>query len=105
LSQTTKRQKEIAKAVAEWAPGIPYADALVVREAAGGRHLRSYPPTISAWLSLVAHIRHAHTDYDALLDDGYDQESARHFVLYAINEKLTEWRAARFLDPDENDAS
>ena len=34
----------------------------------------------AAWLSLVAYVRHTFTDYDELLREGYDQESARHFV-------------------------
>ncbi|MGB8817052.1 MAG: DUF2293 domain-containing protein [Rhizobiaceae bacterium] len=101
MSLSTKLQKEIAKALTALAPGIPYADAEAVRAHAASRHFRSYPPGISAWLSLVAHIRHHHTDYDAMLADGYDAASARHFVLNATNEVLTRWRATRFLDADE----
>lgn len=98
---STKLQREIAKALIAIAPGIPFADAQAVKTQAAARHLRSHPPGISVWLALVAHIRHAHTDYDALLNEGYDKESARHFCLAAINAKLTEWRATRFVDPDE----
>lgn len=101
MSLSTKLQKEIAKALVTWAPGIPYSDAEAVKTQAASRHLRSYPAGISTWLSLIAHIRHHHTDYEALLAEGYDQESARHFCLDAINSKLTEWRATRFIDPDE----
>lgn len=98
---STKLQREIAKALVALAPGIPFADAQTVKAQAASRHLRSYPPGISVWLALVAHIRHIHTDYDALLDEGYDKESARHFCLTAINAKLTEWRATRFVEEDE----
>ena len=35
------------------------------------------------------------TDYDELLDEGYDAESARFFVRESINEVLEEWGAAR----------
>jgi hypothetical protein len=98
LSLSTKLQKEIARALIAWAPGIPYSDAETVKSQAASRHLRSYPAGISTWLSLIAHIRHLHTDYDSLLAEGYDQESARHFVLDAINAKLTDWRATRYLD-------
>lgn len=43
-------------------------------------------------------------DYDALRDDGYDKDSARFFVLNAINAKLTEWRATRLLSPEDDEA-
>jgi hypothetical protein len=56
------------------------------------------------WLATVAHVRHTHTDYDALRDDGYDKDSARFFVLDAINAKLTEWRATRLLSPEDDEA-
>jgi hypothetical protein len=98
LSFSTKFQTEIADALTLLAPGIPFLDAEAVRHDASARHLRVFPPKISVWLALVAHIRHQHTDYDELMDEGYGKESARHFVLDAINEQLTEWRATRFLD-------
>ncbi len=101
MSLSTKLQKEIAKALIGLAPGIPYLDAEAVRSHAASRHLRSFPAGISAWLALVAHIRHEHTDYDALLSEGYDLESARHFCLDAINAKLTDWRATRYLEAEE----
>ena len=98
---STKLHKEIAKALVSWTPGIPYLDAQAVKAQAASRHLRSYPAAISTWLALIAHIRHQHTDYDALLNEGYDPESARHFCLDAINAKLTEWRATRYLEDDQ----
>lgn len=97
MSLSTKLQKDIAKALTGLAPGIPYADAEAVKTNAASRHLRSYPPGISVWLSLVAHIRHRHTEYDTLLADGYDLESARHFVMNDINAVLTGWRATRLV--------
>jgi hypothetical protein len=103
LPLSTKLQKEIAKALTTLAPGIPFADAEAVRTHAASRHLRSYPPGISVWLSLIAHIRHQHTDYDVLLADGYDVESARHFVLDATNDVLTRWRATRKISENEHD--
>jgi hypothetical protein len=103
LPLSTKLRKDIAKALTSLAPGIPYTDAETVKSNAASRHLRSYPPGISVWLSLVAHIRHRHTEYDALLADGYDLESARHFVMNDINAVLTGWRATRLIE-DENEA-
>lgn len=99
---STKLQKEIARALTALAPGIPFADAEAVRNHAASRHLRSYPPGISVWLSLVAHVRHQHTDYDVLLADGYDVESARHFVVDEINAVLTNWRATRFVVDEDS---
>ena len=42
--------------------------------------LRTASPENAAWLSLVAYARHTLTDYDALLAEGYDRDSARFFV-------------------------
>jgi hypothetical protein len=35
------------------------------------------------------------------LNEGYERDAARHFVLANINAKLTEWRATRLIDPGE----
>ena len=99
---STKLQRDIAKVLTVLAPGIPFADAETVKSNAASRHLRSYPPGISVWLSLVAHVRHQHTEYDALLVDGYDLQSARHFVLEDINRVLTSWRAKRLVEDTED---
>ena len=48
-------------------------------------------------------IRHAHTEYEKLLGEGYDRDSARFFVIDEINEVLTRWRATRLLDPDDEE--
>lgn len=66
--------------------------------------MKTLPPSTAVWLATVAHVRHTHTDYDVLRDDGYDKDSARFFVLDAINAKLTEWRATRLLSPEDNEA-
>lgn len=78
----------------------PFADAEKIRSDALGATYRSLPASISVWLATVAHIRHEHTDYDALLADGYGREAARHFVVGTTNETLQRWRATRYLDPD-----
>jgi hypothetical protein len=57
--------------------------------------LRHAAPENAAWLSLIAYIRHALTEYDALLDEGYDQASARHFVAPEIEAILTRWGVRR----------
>jgi hypothetical protein len=51
----------------------------------------------AAWLSLVAYVRHALTEYDALLAQGYDQESARFFVAAPIDAVLNSWGVRRKL--------
>jgi len=99
----THRQKEIAKGLTLLIPLAPWIDAEAIREAANQKHLKALPPSVALWLATVAHVRHQHTSYDALLDEGYDRESARHFVVDEINRVLTNWRATRLLDPDEDE--
>ena len=99
----TRRQRAIARSLSALLPRGPYADMEAIREAAGGRKLKTMPPQIAVWLAAIAHVRHRHTDYDELLRDGYDRDAARFFVVDAINEKLTEWRSTRLLDPDIDD--
>lgn len=55
---------------------------------------------MAAWLSLVAYARHAFTDYDDLLAQGYDQDSARFFVADAIMAVLGQWGVTRPLSAD-----
>ncbi|WP_420962678.1 DUF2293 domain-containing protein [Brucella sp. IR073] len=101
MSTGTARQRAIGKALTALLPGVPYADSEPIRAAALAPHMKTLPPSTAVWLATVAHIRHAHTDYDALRDEGYDKDSARFFVLDAVNAKLTEWRATRWLEADE----
>ena len=100
----TARQIAIGKALTALLPLAPYSDAEKIRTEAGARHLKTLPPQIAVWLATVAHVRHEHTDYDRLLAEGYDRDSARFFVADAINAVLTRWRATRLLDPDDEDA-
>lgn len=65
--------------------------------------MKSLPPTIAVWLATIAHVRHTHTDYDKLLAEGYDRDSARFFVIDETNEVLTRWRATRLLEEDDED--
>ena len=58
---------------------------------------------MAAWLSLTAYIRHRLTDYDELLDDGYDAESARFFVLDDMNGVLEEWGSPRRVSGEEGE--
>jgi hypothetical protein len=92
------RRSEIESALRRLAPQIPdHEFAAVVDHALDSPGLRTALPETAAWLSLVAYIRHALTEYDALLDEGYDQDSARHFVASEIEAILKGWGARRTL--------
>lgn len=101
----TGRQRAVARALTLLLPMVPYADAEEIRAAALAPHMKSLPASVSVWLAAVAHIRHRYTEYDRLLDGGYDRDSARHFTLEAVNARLTAWRATRLLDPDIDEDS
>lgn len=103
LTGKARRAREIVRALRLLVPLVPMADAEMIRDAAGAAHLRSLPPSTAVWLATIAHIRHQHTDYDAMRDAGYDADSARHFTADAINAVLTSWRATRLLDPETPD--
>lgn len=85
------KSKEVKRRLRELVPLATMEDFLAIEEIADAGHLRHLPPSIRAWQATTTHARHAHTDYDDLLKDGYDQDSARHFVLEDINTKLQEW--------------
>jgi hypothetical protein len=100
MPAATSRQRAVGKALTALLPLAPYADIEAIREAALSRKMRELPPSIAVWIATIAHVRHAHTGYDGLLDDGYDRDAARFFVVDEINETLTRWRATRLLEPD-----
>src|SRR5690606_21526982 len=100
----TERRRAIDKALTLLIPMAPFIDAEQIRRDAGAKHMKTLPPSIAVWPASVAHIRHQHTEYESLLEEGYDRDAARFFVLDAINAVLTAWRATRLLDPDDEDA-
>lgn len=100
----TGRRRGLAKALTVLLPMAPYADMERIRADAGAVHMKTLPPSVAVWLATVAHVRHAHTDYERLLAEGYDRDAARFFVVGEINAVLTRWRATRLLDPDGDDA-
>ena len=78
------------------APRIPKHEfESVVDHALVSAGLRTAAPEAAAWLSLVAYVRHTMTDYDALLADGYDHDSARFFVAAEMDAVLAGWGATR----------
>ena len=98
VKANTPRQKSIHKAVRELIPLVPYSDFVAIVMAARSKHMRSLTPVNGAYLATIARIRHQHTDYDQLRDEGYDHDSARFFVADAIEDKLREWGSSRGLD-------
>lgn len=98
---TTKRQAAISQALERLVPMIPLEDALIIKSLVGRPHMRSLPAERAVWLAAVTHIRHARTDYDSLLEEGYDRDAARFFVIEEINAVLRDWQATRLLDADD----
>ncbi len=83
-------------------PRIPRHECeAIIDHALDSPGLRAAAPETAAWLSLVAYVRHVFTEYDALLEDGYDPDSARHFVLDDINAVLEGWGVRRRLGEGE----
>jgi hypothetical protein len=99
----TNRQRDVAKALTALLPLAPYADMEKIREIALAKKLKTLPPSVAVWLATITHVRHEHTDYDALLAEGYDRDAARFFVVEEINAVLTRWRATRLLEPEESE--
>jgi hypothetical protein len=93
---------DIEDALRRLAPKMPKHEfGAVVDHALDSRGLRSAGPETAAWLALVAYVRHALTEYDDLLAQGYDQDSARFFVRGEIERVLAEWGVRRPLGGEE----
>jgi hypothetical protein len=91
-------RKEIEVALRRLAPKMPAHEfASVVDHAVDSRGLSHASPETAAWLSLVAYVRHVFTDYDELRDQGYDEDSARFFVMEEMEAVLKEWGVRRQL--------
>jgi hypothetical protein len=88
------RRTAVSEALARLAPRLPDFEAgAVLDRALASPGLRRAAPETAARLALVTYARHVFTDYDDLLAEGYDRDSARHFVLDALNEALVAWGA------------
>jgi hypothetical protein len=96
------RRSSIEAALRRLAPKIPPHElGAVVDHALDSGGLKTASPESAAWLSLVAYVRHVFTDYDELMTEGYDRESARHFVRDGIEAVLQGWGARRRLGDDD----
>ena len=92
----------IEEALQRLAPKIPgHEFGAVADHALDSRGLRGATPETAAWLSLVAYVRHTLTEYDDLLAQGYDQDSARYFVADDIRQVLASWGVKRTLGEEE----
>lgn len=96
------RREAVEAALARLAPRVPDFEAeAIVDRALASTGLRGGAPETAAWLGMVAYARHVFTEYDSLLEEGYDQDSARHFVLDDLNAVLAEWGVRRRIGEDE----
>jgi len=96
------KRSDIEMALRRRAPRIPpHEFAAVVDHAVDSPGLSVAAPETAAWLSLVAYVRHTFTDYDELLREDYDQESARHFVADEIAATLAGWGVRRRLSAED----
>ena len=91
-------RSDIEAALRRLAPKIPpHEFGAVADHAMDSRGLRTAAPESAAWLSLVAYVRHAMTEYDGLLAQGYDPDSARFFVAGEMAAVLETWGVRRKL--------
>jgi hypothetical protein len=96
------RRELLEAALRRLAPKIPpHEFGAVIDHALDSAGLTSAAPETAAWLSLVAYLRHTFTDYDALLAQGYDRDSARHFVADEMAQVLKRWGIRRPLGSDD----
>ncbi len=92
------RLAALEAALRRLAPKIPpHEFGAVIDHALDSAALQTAAPDTAAWLALVAYVRHVFTDYDALLAQGYDRDSARHFVADEMAAVLQEWGVRRKL--------
>lgn len=90
------KRADIEAALRRLAPRIPpYEFGVVVDHAMDSPGLSAGSPQAAAWLSLVAYVRHDLTEYDALLEQGYDRDSARFFVAAETDAILSRWGVSR----------
>ena len=96
------RRHEVAEALNRIAPRIPrFEREAILDHAMDSPAMKRSTPENAAWLSLVSYVRHVLTDYDALIAEGYERDSARFFVAEKTNDFLEEWGATRRVETQE----
>ena len=99
------RREAVAAALAQLAPRLQdFETEAVIDRALASPGLRTARPDNAAWLALVTYARHVFTEYDDLLAEGYDRDSARHFVLDDLNAALAGWGSRRRVSEEETAA-
>lgn len=94
---------EFARHIRERYPGCPEAESVEIAEHAcrkySGRVGRSAEAkrfdAEALGLAVRAHVRHVHTNYDALLMSGWSRGEARGEVAHQIDRTLDQWSAAK----------
>ncbi|KAF2729244.1 hypothetical protein EJ04DRAFT_76151 [Polyplosphaeria fusca] len=80
-------------------PNIPKAEKAIILKRAFQKYSRRVgrssqtPMPRKVQLAVIAHVRHKHTTYDALLEQGRDRENARKAVTKKMQEVLRKWGA------------
>src|SRR6266700_1025860 len=96
------KRADIEIALRRLAPKIPSHEfGAVIDHAIDSRGLSHASPEEAAWLSLVSYVRHQFTDYDELLAQSYDQDSARVFVVDEMAATMAQWGVRRRLSAEE----
>ena len=98
--KSNARKTEIRKKLRVLVPRASLEDIQRIEQIALAGHLRHLPPSIVTWQSVTTHIRHVYTDYDVMLEEGYDPDSARYFVVDDINKKLADWGCEKRVGED-----
>ena len=85
-------RSEFAEAIGKQFPGCPTdrAEAIALHTAAVGSDRALDPDAVR--LAVVASVRHVDTDYDDLLMEGVDRESARQQVQKRVEDVVNAWR-------------
>jgi hypothetical protein len=100
--EPVSRRGRIEAALRGLAPQMPRHEFIAIADhAVDSSGLRTAAPDAAAWLSLVAYVRHRFTDYDSLLAEGYDADSARFFVVGEMNEVLETWGVERRISAED----
>ncbi len=93
-----KTRNTVKQRMLELYPMMPSDEAEEITEHAfevgSGRVGRSSMVELDGKIELAvrAHVRHSHTDYDRLMDEGWDREDARDEVRSEIGKVIEKWR-------------
>jgi hypothetical protein len=96
------KRPDIEASLRRLAPRMPEHEfGAIVDHAIDSPGLSAASAETAAWLSLIAYARHALTEYDDLLNQGYDRDSARYFVAEEIDAILAGWGVGRRLQSED----